>query len=853
MTQDDWSTMLEGHPIFTLPKGYGGPTGQSEESLELSTNTLKKSMLEGPMEDGPPLSGRRQIMVLKDSDLIVAAGCELRITSLSDSKLGKSTNKSFKILNTPNIQFGIHQLALNPSGKLIAVAGAYQVAVVVLPRAGYSKLVPSSVDCKSIQVGSFYHHSHSSAPIAKIEWHPWGEAGSTLMVMTVDGKLREYDISVDTEEPQQVLSFVPEKKTSKSYLAEDPAEREVASFTLGKGKADWGPLTVYAVMRSGDIYAVCPYMPQNASVPSSYVHALECFISAKQEFLSQGTSSGTSALSTLYDYQRKYVTALLKQLPPGTVYPAISRSFSMHPPMTIKSQPMRQGPFLLQPSPRSLEDSEGGDATDIAYLAFIRDDDDEDAGETERLGIVIVTHQDGKVDVCLDVEKVEARWESKQDKSQDLPMLAVYECIDLGLISMLKQTSPLPSGTAILDLLQANHPVLLMDPIHDDTVYVYHAFGVHVLDFGDLLQCLTNGLRADDDDGVALNQALQKSAGTHVVPLLNTYSVDRRCSNPIVAISVPNDVYLSYSILILTSVFRFTSFPLNLRTDLSLSRTAPDPIDKNQTPETEDFLAPIEGPSAYISLLGSEPFVPPPSLSRPSGLPSNPRIAVGTPNTKTEFVLTPETLRYLGSTIESLTSQIHEIILAYKATEVRAELQAKEFERQQQKCSAMLDLIEQLGASRNNEVTERLERIREAYRALASRLDHRLQTLMQQASPKLSEYETKWFEELRRMKAEIAGAGRYDEQSLAARTSLLKREYDRMLPGLNDMAAKEAERKKYLGESGLGLSQAFQFGERSNQERTKIAELEEEIMKMASKLELSLARPPSLRETPQND
>jgi len=111
-----------------------------------------------------------------------------------------------------------------------------------------------------------------------------------------------------------------------------------------------------------------------------------------------------------------------------------------------------------------------------------------------------------------------------QDKSRDLPMLVVYECIDLGLISMLKQTSSLSSGTPILDLLQANHPVLLMDPIHDDTVYVH--FGVHVLDFGDLPQCITSGLHADDDDGVALNQALQKSAGTHVVPLLNTYSVD---------------------------------------------------------------------------------------------------------------------------------------------------------------------------------------------------------------------------------------------------------------------------------------------------------------------------------------
>lgn len=86
----------------------------------------------------------------------------------------------------------------------------------------------------------------------------------------------------------------------------------------------------------------------------------------------------------------------------------------MHPPNTIKSQPLRQGPFLLQPSPRILEGSEGGDATDIAYMAFTDDGEEEHEGETERLGIIVVTYQDGKVDVYLDVEKVEARWESRQ-------------------------------------------------------------------------------------------------------------------------------------------------------------------------------------------------------------------------------------------------------------------------------------------------------------------------------------------------------------------------------------------------------------------------------------------------------
>lgn len=112
----------------------------------------------------------------------------------------------FQTLHTPNLQFEIRQISLNASGKLLAVAGTHQVAVVVLPRAGYGKLVPEVIDCKyglsllfrflsnllprSVQIGQFYHAANNSAAIAKIDWHPWGEAGSTLLIMTVDGKLR---------------------------------------------------------------------------------------------------------------------------------------------------------------------------------------------------------------------------------------------------------------------------------------------------------------------------------------------------------------------------------------------------------------------------------------------------------------------------------------------------------------------------------------------------------------------------------------------------------------------------------------------------------------------------------------
>jgi len=143
------------------------------------------------------------------------------------------------------------------------------------------------------------------------------------------------------------------------------------------------------------------------------VHTLECFVLAKQEFLSESNSARTKNLSALYDYQHKYITALLKQLPPGTVFPAASRSVLMHPPTTIKSQPLRQGPFLLQPSPRTIGSSEGGDATDIVYMSFGNSFEDCE-GDTERLGVMIIVFQDGRVDICLDVDKIEARWENKQ-------------------------------------------------------------------------------------------------------------------------------------------------------------------------------------------------------------------------------------------------------------------------------------------------------------------------------------------------------------------------------------------------------------------------------------------------------
>ncbi len=176
------------------------------------------------------------------------------------------------------------------------------------------------------------------------------------------------------------------------------------------------------------------------------------------------------------------------------------------------------------------------------------------------------------------------------------------------------------------------------------------------------------------------------------------------------------------------------------------------------------------GPPAYVSLL-TEPFIPPTALTRPSGLPSNPTFAPPT-NPRAEFQLTPETLRFLGSTFERFMAQIRDVQLAYTATTLRGELQKQEFKRQQDKCREMLSLVSQLHGARRNEAKARFARVQDNQKALLARLERILQSLTKKASPELSEHETKWFEELKRMKAEVAGTSKHDQNSFEVRAAL---------------------------------------------------------------------------------
>jgi nucleoporin NUP82 len=86
-----------------------------------------------------------------------------------------------------------------------------------------------------------------------------------------------------------------------------------------------------------------------------------------------------------------------------------------------------------------------------------------------------------------------------------LPTVMVYETIDLGITHM--------ASLSKVDLAEINHPVLMADPVHDEAVYIYHAFGAHSLDLTDMLMDLA---KASTQESATSATSLRNARGTIV-------------------------------------------------------------------------------------------------------------------------------------------------------------------------------------------------------------------------------------------------------------------------------------------------------------------------------------------------
>lgn len=422
----------------------------------------------------------------------------------------------------------------------------------------------------------------------------------------------------------------------------------------------------------------------------------------------------------------------------------------------------------MQPAPRELD---GGRATDLVFIsgAALSDQqqpqeaeadtstpEGENSGAHEGMAVLGVVFDDGKVDLLLEVEKMEALWVGSSESTRSNPTLAVYETIDLGLSASVSPISPVD-------------PSFFIDPLYEDSIYVFHSQGVHCLLLQRWLGALGEALRVKDDTAraVELDRFFGRGLQTEVVAVVDTVSDEDSTSASIHGLTLISDVYLSYSLLALTSSLQLVALPQSLRIFSPPSpKLAPISLSSNTTTSATSKSS---SSSAYISLLSQTPFTIPPLLANRSGLPSQPyHQAPGTSAPLTE--ITPALLRTLGKSVESLRADIRETIRAGSTVQGRLDLQIKELERQLDKLADVTELVR--GIQGEKGLGARVERVLDVQGELIGRMDKVLQRLMDRHQPVLSEHERKWFEELGRLEKDVTGGagGGSEDRGLALRT-----------------------------------------------------------------------------------
>ncbi|QRV72489.1 nuclear pore complex protein [Ceratobasidium sp. AG-Ba] len=834
MGPEAWLDSLSSHDVFK-------PTATSSSALTADTSLLQVDELrnnnslvlrpdEESEDDEELLVQRKNIMCIRGPDLFLAAGRQIRMLPLREIKESEADEDvPYKTLSTPNVTFDIEQLVVNPTGKLLAVVGTRQIAVVVLPRSGMSKSSSARLECSSIQIGEYYHIP-GSPRITKVDWHPWGEGGASVLVLTSDGQLREYDVAKDPGEPQQTVDLLRPAESKLKFDASGSAQ--AVSFCIGQGAADWSPLTVYTLTNEGEVWAICPFLPANATPPISYVHALEYFVNMKSSRLP----------SAVADAQLKYVASLKQQLkaPSSPLIGQTPTTCLIHAPVSASYPPALQGPFLLQPAPKEFGD---GTASDIAYLRVDVEIEATAKGsqssESDSVSLVLIAYGDGKVDICLDVEKVEAKWmkaNTFSSEESELPMLAVYESINLGLFESPKNGVTSTALTLARALAapappQPVHPTFILDPLRADRVFVTHFRGVHRLDMRRWTLNVAKALKGTNQE---LMDALRVDKESN---LTEVRWLSRAENGAIIGASVLNDVYLAYTLLVLDSTNALSSFELAATPTVApaprFSRKfiAAPPASTSRPPDPPAFVpfAPAQpvqtsAPKTYTCLLSS-PFTAPPipqykPLSKPLSAPTTP---------------TADTLRTLGKHAERLRVDMGSLRVAHTTLLERTNLQGNELQRQVDRLGEMLRAVGRIRDAANS-TADRVRRAAERQAEMAQRADAMLRRVVEaEGAEGSSEAQAAWAKELARMRAEVRGTN--GSTGLKGRSEQVMHQLELLKPTLNQISrSNERKEENPLGLVGLGNSQWLAIGSVIGAEQKSLEDARRKITELTNRL-----------------
>ncbi|KAI8223929.1 Nucleoporin NUP82 [Colletotrichum sp. SAR 10_86] len=377
-----------------------------------------------------------------------------------------ATAQGFRTIKTP-VADDIRQLVISPNSDYLAIVTTHTVHICVVPDSSHLTAEDTSPLRPKIWTLGPTTHVTSRASVASAIWHPLGVKGSCLVTVTTDAIVRVWELSMTDrwsfDSPTLSIDlkklvdgttldqdFTASTAATNASFSQYSLEMQVASACFsGRGSGGWSPMTLWVAMREGDVYALCPLLPQKWAPPPTLIPSLSVSIVSKVAALEDDPA--VSEIDKLLAQQQLEWMGDLDSQEPQVIDTAPGEQ-----PVEVYTRPSRpgvvprlQGPFDFIADPDS-EDFYDSSLTDIMVIGKKVDTEDLMMGEDEdldfddgdqeglSLSVVCLLSKTGQVRVYLDLEGIEAQWLPPRNKSRlgrllsaaDLPSLLTFQCVD---------------------------------------------------------------------------------------------------------------------------------------------------------------------------------------------------------------------------------------------------------------------------------------------------------------------------------------------------------------------------------------------------------------------------------------
>ncbi|TVY83229.1 Nucleoporin [Lachnellula suecica] len=361
----------------------------------------------------------------------------------------------------------IRQLIMSPHENYLAVLTTHTVHIVTLPNASHLTAFDTApMKPKTYTLGPTTHVT-SQAAIASALWHPLGVNGSCLVTVTEDAVVRVWELSPDDrwsfDRPTLAIDlkkladgtsldqdFGASTSGANKGFSPDSVEMEVASACFaGRESGGWSPMTLWIAMRDGDVYALCPLLPEKWAPPPALIPALSVSIVAKVAAMEDDLDVPHQR-KLLAQQQLAWMSDLDNQEPVEVESPV------GEPPSDVYTRPGKpgkvprlQGPFDFELAPAESEDELDSLLTDIYVIGpkldvdelMFGEDDYFDMEDTTQnglsLGVVCLLTTSGRLSISLDLDGVEAQWLPRSKSKtlrfmddSDPPSLLTFQVLD---------------------------------------------------------------------------------------------------------------------------------------------------------------------------------------------------------------------------------------------------------------------------------------------------------------------------------------------------------------------------------------------------------------------------------------